>query len=100
MSDHVEFAYVLYGSDLQPNEKAGLQTFESAIINTLIDHFLPPNPIWMEGLNPGPRSLQLYVFDNDTPRSVVEILADQIKSISEKELIAIIKRNILKHWGR
>ncbi len=100
MPDHVEFAYVLYGSDLQPNEKAGLQPMESAIINTLIDHSLPPNPIWMEGLNPGPRSLQLYVFDNDNPRPVVEILADQIKSITEKDLIAIINRNVSKHWDR
>ncbi len=98
MLDHVEFAHVLYGSDIQPEEQAGLELMESAIIKTLLDHSITPNLIWMQGVSPGSRSLQLFAIVKGDARPLVEILADQIDTLFEEELVCLINENILNHW--
>ncbi len=93
---HVEFAHMLYGSDIKQNEKDGLQRMESAIINTLLDHSIPPSPIRKQSTNPGPHSLKLSILTNMSPQVVIETLAKKTDLLSEEALIALINKNISK----
>lgn len=94
MTSKPDRACVLYGSDIEPKEKAALKSMESAIISTLIKHSFIPRPMWTISTNPGPRTLQLYAFADMEPRVLAEVRVDKIDTHSEEDLITLITENI------
>jgi len=93
MSDDAKVAMILY-NNLLPEEEDILKRMEDKVINALLANSITARPVWTGSAEPGGRVVRLILQAKSEPRTLLELPASELQTLSADELISRLNESI------